>query len=149
VYPNFVEYTGICFWAMRKLEYGFVTRNIRQLEEQAGRSLRVLDAGCGVVPLCNWMSRRGHQVTALDPCRDDIEFLAGNNLNAFYGSNVSYLIGRCEQLPFASGTFDVVTCASVLEHIAPGNDRVALWEMARVLKPGGRLLLTFDVSPVQ
>src|SRR5262249_17894092 len=60
----------------------------------------------------------------------------------------SYLMGRCEQLPFASGTFDMVTCASVLEHIPPGNDRLALWEMARVLKPGGRLLITFDAAPL-
>src|SRR5262249_45976685 len=134
-------------WASRKLEYGFVTRHFRRLEVQAGRPLRVLDAGCGVVPLGNWAARRGHQVLALDPCGEDIEFLVNNNLDAFYGSDVSYMIGRCEELPFASATFDVVTCASVLEHVAPGNDRPALGGLARVLKPGGHLLLTFDVAP--
>ena len=35
----------------------------------------------------------------------------------------------------------------MLEHVTPGNDRLALLEMARVLKPGGTLILTFDVAP--
>ena len=39
-------------------------------------------------------------------------------------------------------------CVSVLEHVAPGNDRLLLWEAARVLKPAGRLIVTFDVAPV-
>ena len=44
-----------------------------------------------------------------------------------------------ERLPFAGGTFDVVTCANSFHHY-PHQDR-AVEEMRRVLKPGGRLLL--------
>ncbi len=141
------DYAAVCFWAIRKLEYGFIAETFAELEAKAGRPLSVLDVGCGVVPLGNWCSRRGHQVTALDNSYADIAFLVRNKANNYYESNVSYLSARCEMLPFASESFDVVTSISVLEHIPPGNDLAALWEMARVLKPGGHLLMTFDVAP--
>jgi SAM-dependent methyltransferase len=44
-------------------------------------------------------------------------------------------------LPFAAGTFDLVYCASLLEHLP---DRTRLFEEAkRVLRPGGRALFSF------
>jgi glycosyltransferase involved in cell wall biosynthesis/SAM-dependent methyltransferase len=146
-YPAFVEYSHICFWAIRKLEYSFAAECLADLERESTGPLDVLDVGCGVVPFCNWVARRGHRVTAIDPLESDVEFLTGNDVNAFYGSDVDYRVGLGEQLEFPDNSFDVVTCISVLEHVPPGNDRVALWEMARVLKPGGRLIITFDVAP--
>jgi glycosyltransferase involved in cell wall biosynthesis/SAM-dependent methyltransferase len=147
-YPNLVAYASICFWAIRKLEYSFAAEAFGRIESDAGHTpLRVLDIGCGVVPFCNWTSLRGHDVTAIDPLDADIEFLSRNDLNGFYGSHVDYRVGRSEQLEFEEETFDVVTCISVLEHIPPGNDRLSLWEMGRVLKPGGHLIVSFDVSP--
>ena len=47
--------------------------------------------------------------------------------------------GDSERLPFATGTFDVVTCANSFHHY-PHQDR-AVAEMHRVLQPGGRLML--------
>jgi ubiquinone/menaquinone biosynthesis C-methylase UbiE len=47
--------------------------------------------------------------------------------------------GDSERLPFASGSFDFVTCANSFHHY-PRQDR-AIVEMHRVLKPGGRLLI--------
>lgn len=148
-YPTFVDYAAICFWAIRKLEYSFVAAAFSSFEEdqQVKRPLAVLDVGCGVVPLCNWMSRRGHHVTAIDPLAADIAFAVTNDLNAFYQSQVNYQVASGEQLPFPDASFDIVTCVSVLEHLAPGNDRLTLYEIARVLKPEGRLLITFDVAP--
>jgi SAM-dependent methyltransferase len=56
---------------------------------------------------------------------------------------------RCEQqdvraLSLEDGRFDLVTCVSVLEHVAPedGGDVIAVREMARVLAPGGIAVLT-------
>ena len=90
-YPNFILYSNVCFWAIRKREYGFITNWFIELEKQLDGTKTVLDVGCGVVPLCNWISSRGHAVTAIDPLKEDINFLIDNNLNAFYGSNVEYL----------------------------------------------------------
>jgi SAM-dependent methyltransferase len=48
--------------------------------------------------------------------------------------------GSCIDLPFPDGFADGVTAADVIEHI--DNDRGALREMARLLKPGGVLMIT-------
>ena len=48
--------------------------------------------------------------------------------------------GNGEFLPFADDSFDLITCSEVLEHVR--NPVRALMEMRRILKPGGRLLLS-------
>jgi ubiquinone/menaquinone biosynthesis C-methylase UbiE len=53
--------------------------------------------------------------------------------------HVAAVQGDSERLPFAAGTFDVVTCANSFHHY-PHQDR-AVAEMHRVLKPGGRFFL--------
>lgn len=56
------------------------------------------------------------------------------------GARVSLLWGPAEDLPFADNTFDVVTCLESLEFM---TSRVTvLKELARVLRPGGTLLIT-------
>lgn len=59
-------------------------------------------------------------------------------------------VADATKLPYAEGTFDHVVCVSVLEHVGHdgGQDRTALAEMFRVLKPAGTLHLTTDVAPV-
>lgn len=57
---------------------------------------------------------------------------------------VAVLQGDARRLPFGDGLFDSVTCMDVLEHI-PGAAQV-LTEIARVLKTGGKLILTTPTS---
>ena len=66
-------------------------------------------------------------------------------LLARYG--VTYLTGPAAdftRLSYADESFDVVSCISVLEHMPPDAQMAGLREMARVLKPGGRLIITYD-----
>ncbi len=51
-------------------------------------------------------------------------------------------------LSFADGSFDVVACVSVIEHVAGDGDARAMAEIWRVLRPGGVLHLTTNVSAV-
>ncbi len=55
-------------------------------------------------------------------------------------AHVSFLQGRCEELPFAESTFEVVVSFETIEHIA--EQRTFLQEVRRVLKPDGLLLLS-------
>lgn len=55
------------------------------------------------------------------------------------GVPVSYQVGGAERMPFADASFDLVTCQTLLIHVA--DPRAVVAEMTRVLRPGGRLLL--------
>ena len=60
--------------------------------------------------------------------------------------DLEYDVQDATSLPYADETFDCCACISVLEHIGPERDATALAELWRVLKPGGVLHLTTDVS---
>ncbi|MFC2074467.1 class I SAM-dependent methyltransferase [Campylobacterota bacterium] len=146
-YKNFSDYINICDWTIRRQEYNFTIDSFEIFASKYERKLKVLDIGCGVVPLCNYFSAQGHEVTALDPIKEDVDFLIENNLNSLYGTDVKHMHGYGEQLPFENESFDVVYAVSVLEHIPTGNDKIVLDEMSRVLKQDGLLILTTDVMP--
>jgi SAM-dependent methyltransferase len=53
----------------------------------------------------------------------------------------AYAVADAVRLPFAAGAFSHVICSEVVEHLP--DDQAALGEMARVMKNGGSLILTF------
>lgn len=57
-----------------------------------------------------------------------------------YGDRAAFMHRRAEALPFPDNTFDLVTCLEALEFMM--NPRGVLRELARVLRPGGLLVLT-------
>lgn len=67
----------------------------------------------------------------------DLSVAAVERLRALGGSVV---LGEIDSLPFAAERFDLVVAFDVIEHVA--DDRRACREICRVLKPGGRLLLS-------
>lgn len=89
----------------------------------------VLDIGCGDRWLEPLVRQRGHYLGL-----DSLETGA-----ALYGARPS-LFGDASRLPVADASIDTVVLLEVLEHLE--SPRQALEEIARVLKPGGRLLLS-------
>ena len=59
--------------------------------------------------------------------------------NRLESDRVTFAVADLTRLPYASGCFDAVVCGWVLEHLPDPRD--GLRELARVMKPGGKLLL--------
>ena len=111
---------------------------------------RVLDVGSGLGLLAIGAARRltAGDVTAIDIWRS--EDLSGNTIGAAHRNaaleGVTHRVVFRDQdaraLPDADGEYDVVLSLLCLHNIEPANDRAAACrEQARVLKPGGRLVV--------
>ena len=99
---------------------------------------RILDAGCGSGPLFAALRERGAIVTGLDKSAAMLE-LARRRLGADTDLRAADL---GEPLPFPDDTFDDVTASLVLHYLRDWGP--ALTELHRVLKPGGRLIISVD-----
>jgi SAM-dependent methyltransferase len=96
---------------------------------------RVLDSCCGL----GWGSHLVGAVAAalvgVDLDAESIRFCA----RRWGRDHVRFQVGDVLDLPFESGTFDVVLCMDAIEHFAPREGRRYLQELARVCRPGGLL----------
>ncbi len=101
------------------------------------RGARVLDAGCGDGALVRAAASRGAEVTGVDP--DPAMLAAARSRAAGAGLRAVFLEGRVERLPFPDACFDVVASVTVLCFVPDAAS--AMREMARVLRPGGCLVI--------
>ena len=99
--------------------------------------VRLLDAGCGDGALVAAAAAKGAEVTGVDP--DPAMLLAAQKRLAGAGVKATFTEGRLERLPFPDASFDVVASITVLCFLPDAEP--AFREMARVLRPGGRLIL--------
>jgi SAM-dependent methyltransferase len=96
---------------------------------------RVLDVGCGTGVVAITAARTGAQASGLDLTPALLERARKNA--AVAGVNVDFIEGDAEALPYADASFDVVL--SQFGHIFAPRPDVAVKEMLRVLRRGGRL----------
>ena len=110
---------------------------------------QVLDVGCGTGTLALEVSRRVGsigRVVGVDPSSEQIAH--ARSKGARRNVPVEFQIGVIEQLAFADQTFDVVLTTLMMHHVQASLKRQGLAEIARVLKPGGRLIIA-DFKPKQ
>ena len=103
------------------------------------RGMRALDVGCGGGLLSEALAREGADVTAIDLAPDLLKVARLHALES--GAQVDYRQVAVETLAGElRGTFDVVTCMEMLEHVP--DPASVLAACATLLKPGGRLFVS-------
>ncbi len=100
------------------------------------RNLKVLDIGCGTGWHVKKMSEHGFEVHGIDASSKQFEAAKRNS-----GSN-NINLGSVLNLPFENNSFDVIYTINTLHHLADHNQqKKAMQEIERVLKPGGMLFI--------
>jgi SAM-dependent methyltransferase len=161
--------TGYHHWS-RAWEYPWAV-----LAAELGNApLRLLDVGGGGSPFAPWLAARGHDCDVVDPSLDQGRFFAWHqdrsawkNARSLAKQSVFRLVGirtawglpkdgsgarlrywpyTADRLEFPDAHFDRVFCLSVIEHIPRDVWPACMCEFARVLRPGGRLVITMDME---
>lgn len=115
-------------------------RTIALAQVQPGE--RALDVGCGTgtlaLDVARLVGRTGH-VAGVDPGAGQIARARAKA--ARHHLPIEFQIGVIEQLPFPDQSFDIVFSTLMMHHLPAPLKRQGLAEIARVLKPGGRLVI--------
>jgi SAM-dependent methyltransferase len=103
-----------------------------------------LEVACGAAHVSEEIAPRVRQVVGIDLTRALLD-LAAHRLETAGIDNVLLQEGDAVDLPFLNGTFDLVVCRAALHHFPDPAVQVA--EMARVCRPGGRVVVSDMLAP--
>jgi SAM-dependent methyltransferase len=117
------------FLGMRQISGALLDRYFPAI----GRDRSILDVGCGTGGMLGALRSYG-RTFGTDASRQALRLAATR-------ARAPLVQADACRLPFASASFDLVTCFDVLYHLRVASDRDALLEMARVLRPEGLILL--------
>jgi SAM-dependent methyltransferase len=125
IYAN--EQSHFYYIATHNLIFSLISRY-----SNTSSKLSILDAGCGTGLLGQKLSKFGN-VIGIDSHPLAVSYTKKRG--------ASVVKGNIESLPFSNCSFDIVTCIDVLYHKHVSDDKRAIKEFFRVLKPGGVLVL--------
>jgi len=106
-----------------------------------GKGELLLDVGCGWESWSIAAGRKGYNPVSVDPSLGWV--LTARRVAAQLGLPGRFVVGDARYLPFSTGLFDVAFSFGVLQHFSKTNAKLALGEVARVLKGGGTGLVQF------
>lgn len=106
---------------------------------------RVLDVGCASGDLTFALALAGARTIGVDLTKGMVARAEARRRDApptlrEAAARAAFLVADAERIPFPDGSFDLVTCIGVLEYVP--DDAKGVRELFRVLKPGGRLVIT-------
>jgi SAM-dependent methyltransferase len=131
----------------RLWEYPYTFYHLKEIKnkKKSNQILKVADIGSGVTFFPFTVSNLGYEVICVDNdpvCEKDLS--AAINVVESGPGSVSALYLESENFPIEDSSQDVVYCISVIEHIP--NFEKTISEISRILKPGGKFILTNDID---
>ncbi|MEX0714860.1 MAG: class I SAM-dependent methyltransferase, partial [Pirellulales bacterium] len=124
--------------SLLSLHLTFGDRLLRERKFDLRGARHILDVGSGAGQIAKHLLKYadpGTRITCFDLSLGMLKRARGRLKSRL----PDYLVADLTRLPFADGSFDCVTCGYVLEHLP--DARLGLAELARVMVPGGRMLL--------
>jgi ubiquinone/menaquinone biosynthesis C-methylase UbiE len=120
-----------------EMRYDLVAAEVRNHLPQGGS---VLDIGCGSALVADRLLDVDAHYVGIDFGGHHVLYAAKKLADANGRLRASIGQGQAEALPFPSQSFDVVVMSEVIEHLL--RPELAVWEVARVLRPGGVFIMT-------
>lgn len=123
---------------------GYPSRlRVRKIIHEIGnvKGKKVLDVGCEAGYVSMKIAERGAHITSIDVCEPALEQFRAKIKGKHYEQSITIMNAMAHKMPFEDNSFDVVVCTEVIEHMPEVDTCFA--EMHRVLKPGGKLVITF------
>lgn len=133
IWWNENEFLSLLKTSFNPCRFGYFLKHFTDHLKQSIIGKTALDVGCGGGVLAEEFAAAGFTVTGIDPSENSIK--TAENHAKQTGLNIHYETGTAEKLPYPDGSFDVVYCCDVLEHVRDLNKSIA--EISRVLKQGG------------
>jgi 2-polyprenyl-3-methyl-5-hydroxy-6-metoxy-1,4-benzoquinol methylase len=121
--------------SLKELAPSYYTRLIEVIKEVDNPD-KLLNAGCGDGFFDYFLKKKAKNIVSFDLNKGDIQIAKIINPE----NNIDYSIGSIENIRCKSNFFDCIICVDVLEHLK--NDKKAIKELIRVLKKGGKLIIT-------
>jgi ubiquinone/menaquinone biosynthesis C-methylase UbiE len=128
---GYVPYRGLPRWQ---------TVDMALLDVREG--LAVLDVGCGAGYLLGKAAGRASLAVGVDLDQDRLRAARDGLLHEERPSRglIEFAVADGQRLPFGDASFDRIICTETLEHVS--DAQLTLCELARVLRPGGRLAVS-------
>jgi SAM-dependent methyltransferase len=140
-------------WMARAWEYPWALLN-----SHISPDTKILDVGSGHSLFPLYLAQKSSNIDSVDTCERQMKILCPA-LADIVKLKVNYFVDDAVNLSAKDDTYDYVFCISVIEHLEeevkegkPVNehknklDRMAIREFLRVIKPGGRVILTLDYA---
>ena len=99
---------------------------------------RILDVGCGSGVFASRMAELGAKVTAVDSNKKVVDY----GTEHFARDGLEFRLGMLDELEMADDSYDAAVCLEVVEHVFAEQVERLLADFHRILRPGGRLLMT-------
>lgn len=100
----------------------------------------IIDVGCGAAPVVSRLLASQRSCIGVDYSFDMLRF-SQDELRKSNRQNTALLQADCQALPFPDDHFDIIICLGVISYIE--DYQLALKELYRIIKPGGRLIISF------